>query len=338
MTNEERDLIASFVSRVGGTPAAGVAAAGQGTVAPLPPVDREADALIADLFNRYPEARYRVTQMAFVQEHALVEAQNRIARLQWELQQAQQQAQAAAQSGAQSGAQPGAGNPAWGTAAGAAAGAAAAGQSRGIFGSLFGGSRPAAPAQPQYAPPPQYAPAPPQYPPQYGAPPPPQYPPGYNPAMFQQQGPGFFGSALRTAAGVAGGVVAADALMSLFSPHQGLGGGFGGGFGGGGFGGGGFGGPGVVENVTINNPAPGANPWGGDPMDAGGAPKDASDSGKFDAPPTVDQSAWSPAPDQGSGWQQADSGGGGWQDAPSDSGGGWDDASNDSSSDFSSDS
>ena len=39
--------------------------------APLPPVDREADALIAELFTRYPEARYRITQTAFVQEHAL---------------------------------------------------------------------------------------------------------------------------------------------------------------------------------------------------------------------------------------------------------------------------
>ena len=55
---------------------------------PLPPIDPEADRLIADLFARNPEARYRITQMAFVQEHALVEAQNRIHRLQWELQQA----------------------------------------------------------------------------------------------------------------------------------------------------------------------------------------------------------------------------------------------------------
>jgi hypothetical protein len=304
MTNEERDLIASFVARVGGTPAAGAPVAGQGAMAPLPPVDREADALIADLFNRYPEARYRVTQMAFLQEHALVEAQNRINRLQWELQQVKQ-AQAAPPADQ--------GSP-WGN-----AGAAQPGPSRGIFGGLFGGgSRPAAP-------PPQYAAAPPQYAPQYAAPPPPMYPPGYNPGLFPQQGTGFFGGALRTAAGVAGGVLAADALMSLFSPHQG----FGGGFGGGGFGGG-FGGSGVVENTTvINEPGSGANPWGtgADPMDAGGAPKD------FDQgvnPPATDQSAWSPAPDQGAGWQQADAGGGGWQDAPAqpDQGGGWEDASN----------
>ena len=310
MTNEERDLITSFVARLGGAPTPG--GAGQGTVAPLPPVDREADALIADLFNRYPEARYRITQTAFVQEHALVEAQNRIARLQWELQQGRQ-TQAAP---------PPDQSTLWG--AGAAQPAP-----RGIFGSLFGG-RPAAPPPQQ----PQYAAPPPQYAPQY-APPPPQYPPGYNPGLFPQQGTGFFGSALRTAAGVAGGVLAADAVMSLFSPHQGFGGGYGGGFGGGGFGGGGFGvpgggfaGPEVVENVTVNNPPAGANPWGSDPADAGGAQKDSY----ADTAAPVDQSAWSPAPpDQGGGWQQADAGsGGGWQDAPADPGGGWQDASNDS--------
>ena len=67
------------------------------TTPPLPPVDPEADRLIGDLFNRYPEARYRITQLAFVQEHALTEAQNRIQRLEWELQQAQQAAQQAQQ-------------------------------------------------------------------------------------------------------------------------------------------------------------------------------------------------------------------------------------------------
>ena len=49
------------------------------------------------MFNRYPAARYRMTQLAFVQEHALAEAQNRIQRLEWELQQAQQAAQQAQQ-------------------------------------------------------------------------------------------------------------------------------------------------------------------------------------------------------------------------------------------------
>ena len=94
MTNEERDLITQFIARVsGGQPAAQPSFSGSvpATQRPaLPPIDPEADRLIADLFNRYPETRYRLTQLAFVQEHALTEAQNRIQRLEWELQQAQQ--------------------------------------------------------------------------------------------------------------------------------------------------------------------------------------------------------------------------------------------------------
>ena len=45
------------------------------TVQALPPVDPAADRLIGELFQRYPEAKYRLTQTAFVQEHALTEAQ-----------------------------------------------------------------------------------------------------------------------------------------------------------------------------------------------------------------------------------------------------------------------
>ncbi|MBV8397827.1 MAG: DUF2076 family protein, partial [Acetobacteraceae bacterium] len=76
MTNEERDLITQFIGRVGGAQAQGglsgsVPATGQRA---LPPVDPEADRLIRDLFQRYPEASYRITQLAFVQEHALNEA------------------------------------------------------------------------------------------------------------------------------------------------------------------------------------------------------------------------------------------------------------------------
>lgn len=283
MTNEERDLISRFIERVAGVqspPPPGAQA--QLPAQPLPPVDREADALIADLFSRYPDTRYRMTQMAFVQEHALVEAQNRINRLQWELQAARQ---------AQAAPPPPSGSP-WGAAA-----PPQQPQQRGFFSNLFGGG-----AAPQ--------------PPQYAAPPPTQYPQGYNPGMFQQQGPGFLGSALRTAAGVAGGVVAADALMGLFSGgHQG------GGWGGGGQGGGGFV-PGGFEN-----------PWGGpsgtDPYDAGGAPKEAIESDKFAGPAQVDQSAWTPAPDQSGGWQDASNQDTGWQDTSdqgsSDQGGGWSD-------------
>jgi hypothetical protein len=210
MTNEERDIITQFIARVGGGQSVAQPSFGGSvpatTAPPLPPVDPEADRLIGDLLNRYPGARYRMTQLAFVQEHALTEAQNRIQRLEWELQQAQQQAQQQQQQ---------------------------AGSGGGFFSGLFGGgSRPSAP-------PPQGGPGPAwnQGAPQQGyqqapPPPPPQYAPSYQPGMFQRPGSGFLGSALTTAAGVAGGLVAGNALMSLFSGSHGMGGGFGGGFGG----------------------------------------------------------------------------------------------------------
>ena len=215
MTNEERDIITRFIERVAGIGGSGSVPAAN---APLPPVDPEADGLIADLLARHPEARYRLAQMAFVQEHALAAAQGRIADLQSQL---------------------------------AARQAAPPAPSRGgFFSGLFGaGAAPPPPPQPQ--PQPQYAQ-------QYAQPGPPPYPPpGYQPGLFQRGGSGFLGSALATAAGVAGGVVAGNALMSLFSPHAGFGGGaFGSPFGGG-----------TPENVTIINENadpngnPGANPW-----------------------------------------------------------------------------
>ena len=73
MTNEERDIITRFIERVGGAPSASFGSV-PGAAPPLPPIDREADALIGELFAKYPEARYRLTQTAFVQEHALAEA------------------------------------------------------------------------------------------------------------------------------------------------------------------------------------------------------------------------------------------------------------------------
>jgi uncharacterized protein len=227
MTNEERDIITQFITRVGGAQAPGQGAFGGSvpatTPAPLPPVDPEADRLIAEQFNRYPEARYRLTQLAFIQEHALAEAQNRIQRLEWEVQQARQVAQQAQQAQQQP----------------------AAGSSGGFFSGLFGGAARSAPPPQQGGAGPAWnqgqGPAP-NY--QQGAPPPPQYAPGYQQGMFQRQGSGFLGSALTTAAGVAGGLVAGNALMGLFSGSHGMGGGFGGGFAGG---------------------APGSSPWGSAP-------------------------------------------------------------------------
>lgn len=213
MTNEERTIIQDFITRVsGGTPAPVQPGSVPATMAPLPPVDREADQLIGQMFTQYPDAKYRLTQTAFVQEHALAAAQSQIQRLQWELNQAKQmvaQAQQAQQAGPQGGG--------------------------GFFGGLFGGGRQQPPPQqqqppvwnqgaPQYQQPPQMQG---QGQPQYGGPPP-QY---QQPGMFQRQGSGFLGSALTTAAGVAGGMVAGNALMGLFSGGHGGGGMFGGGAG-----------------------------------------------------------------------------------------------------------
>ncbi len=97
MTNEERDLIQRFIARVGGNPQGGTGGAfgSVPSTAPtnLPPVDPEANQLILQNFQGHPEAPYRITQMAVVQEAALAESQNRIKRLEWELQQTQAQLQ-----------------------------------------------------------------------------------------------------------------------------------------------------------------------------------------------------------------------------------------------------
>ena len=146
MTDEERDLITRFIERVGGAQPAIGSGSVPATTAPLPPIDPQADQLIGDLFSRYPESRYRLTQMAFVQEHALAQAQNQITQLQYQLQQARQ-AQAQAQAQPAPAAQP---SP-WGAAPQAPQPQPQQQQSRGLFGGLFGGGQSAPPPpQPQY--------------------------------------------------------------------------------------------------------------------------------------------------------------------------------------------
>jgi hypothetical protein len=271
MTPEERDIIGRFIARVGGAQQGNFSGGSSvpATQTALPAIDPEADRFIGDQFNANPQARYRITQMAFVQEAALAEAQNRIKRLEYDLQQAQQALQQAQSQGGQRGG--------------------------GLFSGLFGGGQQQ--ARPAYQP--QYAPPPPQ----------PAYPPGYQPGMFRSGGSGFLGSALTTAAGVAGGVLAADALTSMFSGH-------GEGFGGGGFGGGGFGGGEVVNETVVNNYGDsGSDPWAG----AGTAPDAPSGdwtSGGGGGDPWAGGGA---APDVG-GDSGGDWGGGG-------DGGGWDDNS-----------
>lgn len=270
MTNEERQIIADFVARVGGASAAPGPWSGSSvpaTTAPaLPPIDREADAFIAEQFNQHPEARYRLTQLAFVQEHALVEAQNRIRQLEGALQAAQQASQQ----------QQGGG---------------------GFFSGLFGGGRPQQPPPGPGGPWGQRGGPAPGYQPQY-APPPPQYPPNYNPGMFQRQGSGFLGSALTTAAGVAGGVLAADAIRDMFSPHQGMG--IGGGFT-----------PGMASPWAAPvTPDPGyvdQGTWDQPDPSQGGDAGSWSDPGNVD-PGNVDPGNVDPGSDPGAGWDDQSGG------------------------------
>ena len=276
MTNEERDLIARFIARVAGAPQGGGFLGAPGGSVPqsqsqpaLPPIDRDADAFIAQQFQQYPEARYRITQTALVQEAAFAEAQNRIRRLEWELQQTQQAMQQSSQQAPQ--------------------------QSKGFFGSLFGSGGGGQPqqqrgfgGQPGYGQ--QFQPT--------SAPPPPQYPPNYQPGMFQRGGgSGFLGSALTTAAGVAGGMVVGNALMGAFSGH-----------GGGEAGGGGFANntssttafdgagtdPTAGFSTDASNPAP-------DPFAAGGDPKSYDDGAGFGGDGFTKQTSYD---DQGGGFDQ----------------------------------
>ena len=290
MTNEERDLIEKFVARVGGASSSRFGQSVPATQPGMAPIDPEADRYIAQQFQTHPEAAYRITQMAVVQEAALTEAANRIQRLQAELEATRQQAQ-------QQQAQP-------------------AARSGGFLGGLFGGS--------QAAPPPSYPPQQPQSPWNQGAPPLQQQysqpyaqagavppPPGVQPGMFSRGGSGFLGSALSTAAGVAGGVVAGNVLMDMFSGHGG-GGGFGGGLGGGGFGGGGgfAGGMPTEENTTI------INNYGDAGQQGGGGWDNATQGG---ADPAWDNSV--------QGGDQGGDQGGGWDDNSGGGGGGFDDTS-----------
>ena len=157
------------------------------------PRDAEAEAFIAEAVRAQPYAPYLLAQTALVQQHALDAAAQRIQELE--------------------------------------ANAAQPAQESGFLGnlgrSLFGGQPAARPgydagAYQRAATPPPTAPAAPAYAPPagpWGAPPP-------------ASSGGFLASAMTTATGVAGGLLAANAIEGL------LGGGRGGLFGGGGFGGG----------------------------------------------------------------------------------------------------
>ncbi|MBP2196658.1 DUF2076 domain-containing protein [Pantoea cypripedii] len=144
------------------------------------PRDIGAEQLIKQHLLSQPGAPYYMAQAILIQEAAMKKLNAQVGELENRLAQAQQQQQAPQQS------------------------------SGGFLSSLFGGgaSRPA--AQPQQQPVWNSAPAQQQQPPQQ-----PQYasaPPA--------RGTGFLGGALQTAVGVAGGVVMADMLTSMFHHSQ----------------------------------------------------------------------------------------------------------------------
>jgi hypothetical protein len=204
MTPDEKHLIAGLFSRL------------KDAEASAGPKDTEADGFIRESVAAQPSAPYLLVQTVLVQEHALQNAQARIAELEKQVQAAK-----AAPSGG--------------------------GSFLGNMAEKLGpwGSR----GQPQAAPQPMPQPMPmPQQPvaPQ----------PGYaayasTAAMAPSAGGGFLRSALTTAAGVAGGALLFQGIESLLGHNAGaFGPGLGASYGGGAWGGGGGG---TVVNETVNN-------------------------------------------------------------------------------------
>ena len=145
------------------------------------PRDAGAEQLIKQHLQNQPGAPYYMSQAILIQEAALKKLNAQVADLENRLAQAQQQQQAPQQS------------------------------SGGFLSSLFGGgSRQSAPQQQQ----PVWNSAPQQPQQQYAQPPQQQY------AAPPARGTGFLGGALQTAVGVAGGVVMADMLTSMFHHSQ----------------------------------------------------------------------------------------------------------------------
>jgi uncharacterized protein len=242
MTPDEQNLIGGLFNRL------------KEADASAGPKDREAADFIAQSVAALPSAPYLLVQTVLVQEHALANAQARIADLEKQL--------AAAKS-----AQP----------AGSGSFLGGIADKLGPWGRR--GDQPA--AQPAAAP----APAPMAYPPQPMAP-----QPGYaayasTAAMAPSAGGGFLRSALTTAAGVAGGALLFQGIESLLGHNAGA---FGPGLGGG-IGGAGWGGGGTTINETVNNyygndPSSGAIPADDQQgYDPGNQDDDATDAASDDS-------------------------------------------------------
>jgi uncharacterized protein len=155
--------------------------------------DVEAEKFIADQIKAQPYAPYVMAQSIYAQEQALTSMQQQIEQLQNQVQQLEQYAQQVQQ-------QP---------------------QGGGFLGGLFGGgAKPVAPPPMNRAPFQHGRPQAMQAAPQAGPWGQPQGAPPAGPWGQQQpqrQGMGFLGTAMTTAAGVAGGMLAANALSNMFS-------------------------------------------------------------------------------------------------------------------------
>lgn len=215
MSPEERQLLTELFARVG--------------QAASTPRDAEAEALIRDELARHPYATYYLAQAVILQEKGLEASAARIGQLEAQVKDLQQGASAPQnQQGQQGGFLSG-------------------------LSSLFGGnaqSQGTQAQQPQPGPWGRSGPQAPAYDGGYtrGAPQPgpwsqaPQ--PSYAAPQQPSRGGGFLAGAMTTAAGVAGGMLMADAVRGLFAPHFGAGGLFGAG---------GVAGTPVVEETVVNN-------------------------------------------------------------------------------------
>ncbi|QXI39118.1 DUF2076 domain-containing protein [Pseudomonas xantholysinigenes] len=163
---------------------------------PAQPRDAQAQARIEEHLRQQPAAPYYMAQAILVQEAAIKRLDEQSKQLEAELKQARAQLDATRSSGASSGG--------------------------GFLSSIFGaGARSPAPEpQRSVAPPPSSGggwrePAPQAY-----APPPQQPGFGAAPAPARSGASSFLGGAMQTAAGVAGGVLLAQGISSLFNHHS----------------------------------------------------------------------------------------------------------------------
>jgi uncharacterized protein len=209
MSPEERQLLNELFGRIG--------------QAASTPRDAEAEALIRDELARHPYAAYYLAQAVILQEKGLEASAARIGALEARIKELEQGAVAQSHEGQSGGFLSG-------------------------LSSLFGGNAQGQDARQQQPAGPwgRSGPQSPAFDGGYtrGAP---QSGPWSQPSHAAPQpsrGGGFLSGAMTTAAGVAGGMLMADAVRSLFAPHFGTGGLFGGG---------GLAGAPVVEENVVNN-------------------------------------------------------------------------------------